>query len=124
MNIHTLLRNPNFPSCLRCGKHLTRLPVRNRPLHRLATIFRLFPFSCEGCRHRFLAFAWPGRYLEWDGHILVMPSGDNLLQTLKDGALEFFILTVILVLVCVAGVWLLIHGTTVTSGPHAITGKP
>jgi hypothetical protein len=124
MNIRTLLRNPNFPACLRCGKHLTRLSIRNRQLRLLAAIFRIHPFSCEGCRHRFLAFAWSGRYLEWDGQILVMPGGNTLSQTLQDRAIEFFLVALLLILLCAAGVWSLIRNSNAPSGPHAITGKP
>ncbi|TAL10853.1 MAG: hypothetical protein EPO02_06215 [Nitrospirae bacterium] len=124
MNIRTLLRDPNFPACLRCGKHLTRLPIRSRQLRLLAAFHRIHPFSCEGCRHRFLAVAWPGRYLEWDGQILVMPGGNTLSQTLQDGAIEFFLVALFLVLLCAAGAWSLLQSTNVPSEPHATTGTP
>lgn len=117
MNVRTLLRDPNFPSCFHCGKHLTRLPIQRRPLRMLAAIFRIHPFSCEGCHTRFFAFTWPGRYLEWDGRILVMPGGTAPSQTLRDGALEFFLVALLLILLCVAGAWVLIHDANAPAGP-------
>lgn len=124
MNVRTLLRDPNFPSCLRCGTHLTRLPIQSRHLRLLAALLRIHPFSCEGCRHRFLAFTWPGRYLEWAGRILVMPGGTAPLQTLRDGALEFFLVVLFLILLCAAGAWVLIQDARAPAVPHATTGKP
>lgn len=124
MHIRTLLLNPDFPACLHCGKHLARQFIANVPLRFLAHIVRVFPFACEGCSHRIIAFTWPGRYVEWDGQILVMPDRDNPLRTFQSEYRDQFFFYVFLVALCLLVVWSVIHGVDLALRPPGITVKP
>lgn len=124
MHIRTLLLNPDFPACLHCGKHLARRVIANAPLRLLAHIVRVFPFACEGCSRRIVAFTWPGRYVEWDGHILVMPDRENPLRALQFEFHEHFFFYVFLVVLCLLGVWSVIQGVDLAPRPPGITSKP
>ena len=117
MHIRTLLLNPDFPACPHCGKHLARQIIVNVPLRFLARIVRVFPFACEGCSRRIIAFTWPGRYVEWDGHILVMPDRDNPLRTFQGEFRENLFFYVLFVALCLLGVWGVIHGIDLAHRP-------
>lgn len=124
MHIRTLLLNPEFPSCLHCGKHLARRSIANASLRFLAHIVRVFPFACEGCGRRIVAFTWPGRYVEWDGHILVMPDRDNPLRTFQSECRDHFFFYVFLVALCLLVVGSAIQGVDLASRPSGITAQP
>lgn len=124
MHIRILLLNPNFPACLHCGKHLVRQIIANVPLRFLARIVRVFPFACEGCSRRIIAFTWPGRYVEWGGHILVMPDRDNPLRTFQSKCRDHFFFYVFWVALCLLVVWSVIHGVDPALRPPGTTLKP
>ena len=98
------------PSCLWCGQRLERKYASRGLLVRLANTIRIYPFECEGCRHRFFAFAWRTRYVEWDGQVLVMPDYEEPPPTIWDGSIEFYkfavIWAVIGLLAVVVIIWL------------------
>lgn len=124
MNIRTLLLNPEFPACPRCGKHLARQTISNALLRGLAHIVRVFPFACEGCHRRIVAFTWPGRYVEWDGQILVMPDRDNPLRTFQGEFREYVFFYVLFAALCFLVVWGVIHGVDLASRPPGTIAKP
>ena len=124
MHIRTLLLNPDFPACLHCGKHLARQTIANALWRGLAHSVRVFPFACEGCNRRIIAFTWPGRYVEWDGHILVMPDRDNPLRTFQNEFRENFFFYVFLVALCLLVVWSAVHGVDLASRPPGTAMKP
>ena len=124
MNIRTLLLNPEFPACPRCGKHLARQTISNALLRFLAHIVRVFPFACEGCRRRIVAFTWPGRYVEWDGQILVMPDRDNPLRTFQGEFRGYFFFCVLFAMLCLLTVWSIIQVAGNAPTPAGITSKP
>lgn len=124
MHIRTLLLNPDFPACLHCGKHLARQIIANVPLRFLAHIVRVFPFACEGCRRRTIAFTWPGRYVEWDGHILVMPDRDNPLRTFQSECRDHSFFYVFLVVLCLLVVWSIMQVSGTTPRPPGVTPNP
>jgi hypothetical protein len=124
MRIRTLLLNPDFPACLHCGKHLARQTIANALLRSLAHSVRVFPFACEGCNRRIIAFTWPGRYVEWDGQILVMPDRDNPLRTFQSECRDHFFFYVFLVALCLLVVWSAIHGANLAPKPSGISAQP
>ena len=105
MHIRTLLLNPDFPACLHCGKRLARQTIVTALLRGLTHIVLVFPFACEGCGRRIIAFTWPSRYVEWDGHILVMPDRDNPLRSFRYEIREYFLVYIFWIALCLLVVW-------------------
>src|SRR4029077_25790 len=60
---------------------------------------------CDACRHRFVAFMWKKRYLEWDGQILVMPDKDSVPYIDWTGARQFYVLVAFLLLIGLLSAW-------------------
>ena len=93
--LNRLWRKKQTPPCVRCGQHSLARSPRQNLLERVAGIAGVYPFQCEGCRHRFLALAWNAWYLEWDGQILVMPDSDHQLRAGSEDTGEFYKFAVI-----------------------------
>jgi len=47
-----------FPYCPKCRKNLVQQSPRHGWIEALLSIFSIYPFRCQLCTHRFLAFEW------------------------------------------------------------------
>jgi len=52
-----------LPHCPRCKKNLVQQSPRHGVLEAIVRVFAIYPFRCQLCTHRFLAFEWWWRRL-------------------------------------------------------------
>ena len=58
-----------LPHCPKCGKNLVQQSPRQGIIEALWGFFCIYPFRCQLCTHRFLAFQWWwDRFVNYYGH--------------------------------------------------------